>query len=272
MKAPILSIKDRSTLSEFASNLPHALLIAAEQGLDGIGAADELANSEDSDVFYIKPAEKKQIIAVEQVRSLIASLRTYADKRRVIIINDANLMSEAAQNALLKALEEPNKNTHFILVAENPKLLLDTIRSRCQLLQLHKTSPSQDAKLLSQHNLDASAKQQILFLAAGRPLLINQLANSPRKFAEYKEIAVDAKQLLAAKNNYQALKPLAKYFTDRQKALLLTDIIVNMIRFQIHSRGIDAAISSKLAAAETAAKSLKANGNVRLALLQLVIY
>ena len=272
MKTPILSIKDRSTISEFASNLPHALLIAAEQGLDGIGAADELANSENSDVFYIKPAEKKQTIAVEQVRSLIASLRTYADKRRVIIINDANLMSEAAQNALLKALEEPNKNTHFILVAENPKLLLDTIRSRCQLLQLHKTSPSQDAKLLSQHNLDASAKQQILFLAAGRPLLIQQLAKNPKKFAEYKDIAVDAKQLLAAKNNYQTLKPLAKYFTDRQKALLLTDIIVNMIRFQVYSRGIDAAVSSKLAAAEIAAKSLKANGNVRLALLQLVIY
>ena len=56
MKTPTLSIKDRSTLSELASNLPHALLIAAEQGLDGIGAADELANSEDSDVFYIKPA------------------------------------------------------------------------------------------------------------------------------------------------------------------------------------------------------------------------
>ena len=99
-------------------------------------------------------------------------------------------------------------STHFILVAENPKLLLDTIRSRCQLLQLHKTSPSQDARLLSQHNLDASAKQQILFLAAGRPLLISQLANNPGKFAEYKDIAVDAKQLLAAKNNYQALKPL----------------------------------------------------------------
>jgi len=113
MKTPTLSIKDRAAISELASNLPHALLIAAEQGLDGIGAANELANSEDSDVFYIKPAEKKQTIAVEQVRSLIASLRTYADKRRVIIINDANLMSEAAQNALLKALEEPNKNTHF---------------------------------------------------------------------------------------------------------------------------------------------------------------
>ena len=64
MKTPILSIKDRSTISEFASNLPHALLIAAEQGLDGIGAADELANSENSNVFYIKPAEKKQTSAV----------------------------------------------------------------------------------------------------------------------------------------------------------------------------------------------------------------
>ena len=59
MKTPTLSIKDRSTISKFASKLPHALLIAAEQGLDGLGAANELANSEDSDVFYIKPAEKK---------------------------------------------------------------------------------------------------------------------------------------------------------------------------------------------------------------------
>lgn len=271
MKTPTLSIKDRSTISEFASNLPHALLITAEQGLDGIGAANELASSEDSDVFYIKPAEKKQIIAVEQVRSLIASLRTYADKRRVIIINDANLMSEAAQNALLKALEEPNKNTHFILVAENPKLLLDTIKSRCQLLQLHKTSPSQDAKLLSQHNLDASAKQQILFLAAGRPLLIQQLARNPKKFAEYRQLATDAKHILVSPRQYSALKSLAKYFTDRQKALLLTDIIINMIRFQALSHGMNHQFEEQLSRTITVANALRSNANIKLSLTQLVL-
>ncbi len=77
-------------------------------------------------------------------------------------------MTEPSQNAFLKALEEPNKNTNFILVAKN-RMMLDTIESRCQTLTLHKTTSAQDKKLLEKYNLDPASSQQILFLAAGRP-------------------------------------------------------------------------------------------------------
>ena len=52
------------------------------------------------------------------------------------IVFDADCLMPQAQNAFLKTLEEPPKRTFFILITENPKTLLSTIRSRCQTLSL----------------------------------------------------------------------------------------------------------------------------------------
>jgi hypothetical protein len=57
-------------------------------------------------------------------------------ERRVILIVGADRANEQVQNALLKALEEPAPRQMFILVADEPGLLLPTIRSRCQPLRI----------------------------------------------------------------------------------------------------------------------------------------
>ena len=49
-------------------------------------------------------------------------LRTYAINRRVIVIDEADSMTEPSQNAFLKALEEPNKNTNFYPCREKPEV------------------------------------------------------------------------------------------------------------------------------------------------------
>ena len=269
MSEVIISTRDTQKISQISSQLPHALLVIADYGLDGLGVAQMLAKN--SDIFHLKPLPEKQTISVDQIRELISTLRTYAINRRVIIIDEADSMTEPSQNAFLKALEEPNKNTNFILVAKNPKLMLDTVRSRCQTLTLHKTTSTQDKKLLEKYNLDPASSQQILFLAAGRPLLIKELAENPEKFAEYRQLATDAKQILATNREYDTFKNLAKYFSDRQKAILLTDIIVNMIRFQSLSRGMNSSLEEQLEKTTSVASALKSNANVRLALTQLVI-
>ena len=269
MPEVIISARDAQKISQISSQLPHALLVIADYGLDGLGVAQMLAKN--SDTFHLKPLPEKQTISVDQIRELISTLRTYAINRRVIIIDEADSMTEPSQNAFLKALEEPNKNTNFILVAKNPKLMLDTVRSRCQTLTLHKTTSAQDKKLLEKYNLDPASSQQILFLAAGRPLLIKELAENPEKFAEYRQLATDAKQILATNRKYDVFKNLAKYFPDRQKAILLTDIIVNMIRFQALSHGIKPSLEEQLEKTTSVASALKSNANVRLALTQLVI-
>ena len=269
MSEVIISARDAQKISQISSQLPHALLVIADYGLDGLGVAQMLAKN--SDIFHLKPLPEKQTISVDQIRELISTLRTYAINRRVIIIDEADSMTEPSQNAFLKALEEPNKNTNFILVAKNPKLMLDTVRSRCQTLTLHKTTSTQDKKLLEKYNLDPASSQQILFLAAGRPLLIKELAENPEKFAEYRQLATDAKQILATNREYNTFKNLAKYFSDRQKAILLTDIIVNMIRFQALSHGMNPSLEEQLEKTTSVASALKSNANVRLALTQLVI-
>ena len=268
MSEVIISARDAQKISQISSQLPHALLVIADYGLDGLGVAQILAKN--NDTFHLKPLLEKQTISVDQIRELISKLRTYAINRRVIVIDEADSMTEPSQNAFLKALEEPNKNTNFILVAENPKLMLDTVRSRCQTLTLHKTTSAQDKKLLEKYNLDPASSQQILFLAAG-PLLIKELAENPEKFAEYRQLATDAKQILATNREYDTFKNLVKYFSDRQKAILLTDIIVNMIRFQSLSRGMNSSLEEQLEKTTSVASALKSNANVRLALTQLVI-
>ena len=269
MSEVIISARDAQKISQISSQLPHALLVIADYGLDGLGVAQILAKN--SDIFHLKPLPEKQTISVDQIRELISMLRTYAINRRVIVIDEADSMTEPSQNAFLKALEEPNKNTNFILVAKNPKLMLDTVRSRCQTLMLHKTTSAQDKKLLEKYNLDTASSQQVLFLAAGRPLLIKELAENPEKFAKYRQLATDAKQILATNREYDTFKNLAKYFSDRQKAILLTDIIVNMIRFQALSHGMNPSLEEQLEKTTSVASALKSNANVRLALTQLVI-
>lgn len=76
-------------------------------------------------------------IRVDQVRDLIAEIAgaPFEARRRVFVVDDAHTMNEAAQNALLKSLEEPPPRSHVILVSAAPLGLRLTIRSRCQLLR-----------------------------------------------------------------------------------------------------------------------------------------
>ncbi len=75
-------------------------------------------------------------LTVDQVRELAADAQVLPNEaeRKVYIIEEAELMNPNAQNAALKLLEEPPATVIFLLCAVNPGLLLETVRSRCQLL------------------------------------------------------------------------------------------------------------------------------------------
>lgn len=98
------------------------------------------------DVVYAVPAPDKREISVEQVRSLRAGvyIRPNEGTRKVCVISPADAMNPAAQNALLKVLEDGPAYAAFLLPAENPGLLLDTVRSRCELLTLPREEAGPD--------------------------------------------------------------------------------------------------------------------------------
>ncbi len=95
------------------------------------------------DLSRTAPPPDKAEITVEQIRSLRADayVRPNEGRRKVYVIDPADAMNPAAQNALLKVLEEGPAYAAFLLVSDRPGKLLDTVRSRCELLSL----PREDA-------------------------------------------------------------------------------------------------------------------------------
>lgn len=81
-----------------------------------------------------KTEKRKSFISVEQIRDLNArlGLSSFSSGPKVVFIEDASAFSMGAVNALLKTLEEPKGNTHFILRAGSSDELPATIVSRCQ--------------------------------------------------------------------------------------------------------------------------------------------
>ena len=72
---------------------------------------------------------------IEYARKKI-SLKAFNGGARVCILWGAEKMSNQASNAFLKILEEPPKDTYFLLIAENQEEILPTIVSRCQIVNL----------------------------------------------------------------------------------------------------------------------------------------
>ena len=76
-------------------------------------------------------------IGIDRVRELQRelALKPFEAERKVAVIDDADALTDAAQNSLLKTLEEPPGQTVILLVATNPNSLLPTVRSRCYVLR-----------------------------------------------------------------------------------------------------------------------------------------
>ncbi|MFQ6113244.1 MAG: DNA polymerase III subunit delta' [bacterium] len=76
-------------------------------------------------------------ISIERIREVrrVSSYKSLEGKGRVIIIIDAERMTQEASNALLKILEEPPQKMYLLLISSRPNLLLPTITSRCQVIK-----------------------------------------------------------------------------------------------------------------------------------------
>ena len=124
------------------------------------------------DIIRVTVPEGKRNITVEQVRQLRADayIRPNEAPRKVFVIENAQAMNDSAQNALLKVLEDGPAYLAFLLVAENPQQLLETIRSRCELLSL---APGEDAAPKERDpELEQTARELAELLTAGVPMAL----------------------------------------------------------------------------------------------------
>jgi DNA polymerase-3 subunit delta' len=102
------------------------------------------------DVLQWLAPDEKASIKIDPVRQVLrrAGYRPFDGRHRVIVIDGAEALEVAAQQALLKMLEEPPAATSFVLITPHPDVLLPTIRSRCPQLRFGPLSPAQLAQAL----------------------------------------------------------------------------------------------------------------------------
>jgi DNA polymerase-3 subunit delta' len=122
------------------------------------------------------PAKSKETkaspwISIEQVRELhdFIHVSSHRGGRKVIIVSPAEALNVAAANALLKSLEEPPPQTHFILISHRPHRLMRTIISRCRQLSLQVPALPVAASWLAEQGI--KDPEVVLAQASGAPLL-----------------------------------------------------------------------------------------------------
>ncbi len=142
---------DLLTAAQRDSRLGHAYLITGALGSGKRQLASDIfrlvndlpPSSEDPldhhpDAHTVEPESKSRRIVIEQIRELERELhmKSSRSKKKLGVIIEADRLVTAASNAFLKTLEEPPANSMLILLTASPEMLLDTILSRCLIVQL----------------------------------------------------------------------------------------------------------------------------------------
>ena len=158
----------------------------------------------------------KVIISIEEVRQLVqfAALGSTLGDYRIVIIEDADRMTERTSNVLLKALEEPQPKTVWILCAPSAADMLPTIRSRTRNVVLRLPSIEEVAQLLMQRDgvkeelALASARQAQQHVGMARRLAMSADARK-RRMDTLREL-VGIKNLSGAMATAERLLAFAK--------------------------------------------------------------
>ena len=158
------------------------------------------------DVIVVEPGEMGSI-KIDPVREVIerAQYRPFEGRRRVVVIDDADALMPAAQNALLKILEEPPSSSVFALVSAMPDALLPTVRSRCPRLRFGPLTPGEIADALTRDHDYTEAEARVVAADAegslGRALeaasadLAEARANAQRLLEQTARVADPVKRI-----------------------------------------------------------------------------
>lgn len=158
---------------------------------------------------------KQGEIRVEDAQEILKSLalKSYEGGYKVMIIWMAEKMNISASNKLLKLLEEPSDKTLFILIAENEEDIIQTIRSRCQVLQFNRLSDKVIADaLVSRQNIEPRMAAKIAHQAQGNYNKALQLLTEDGEDVYFEKWFVDwVRGAFRAKGNAAAINDLISW-------------------------------------------------------------
>ncbi|WMJ79985.1 DNA polymerase III subunit delta' [Clostridium sp. MB40-C1] len=203
-------------------NFSHAHLIIGEDGIGKSLIAKETAlrlldkheNRDYVDIIEWKVMKNKQSIGVDEVRDIIREVnkKPYEGDKKIIIVYESHKMTIEAQNAFLKTIEEPPKGVTIILLSESLGLILETIRSRCQIHKLKRLSSEEIREYLLREypDLELDKVRAVTAFSDGIPGRC-QLFLEDNSFIEIRDISLDI-LLQINKKEKSIVKKYEKFF------------------------------------------------------------
>ena len=225
-------------------NLSHAQLISGEDGIGKSILAEILGklilngdlNREYVDIINYKPS--KASFGVDDVREIIDEVnkKPFEGDKKVIIIHQGNKLTIQAQNALLKTIEEPPTEVYIIILCESLELILDTIKSRCEIYKLTPLTKDELYKYIAIKGYDYSEEEKASAIAfsEGIPGRIDRYF-SDTELQELREKIVDL-LLQLTNNEIEAIlekeEQLVSYKQNKEEVInvlssFIRDILVN---------------------------------------------
>ncbi|MDD1782751.1 DNA polymerase III subunit delta' [Enterovibrio sp. ZSDZ35] len=166
------------------------------------------------DFHWLRPEAEGKQLGVDVIRAgnKYAWETSQLGGQRVILVQNADRMGEAAANALLKTLEEPPANCHFILLTESMDSMLPTVVSRC-----NKWKPKMPDELVAKRWVESelfeSVPLQVIRINRGAPLAAKAFIDKG-----------------SASKHEALLSAFTKYLTDKQGIFNVTESIVKSDR------------------------------------------
>jgi DNA polymerase III delta prime subunit len=268
----ILHPKTRQALDGFLRQPTHALLLTGDRGV-GLGTiAETLARQiASASTVIVKPRlhdkQKTLSINIDDIRELGQFTR---DRRRdalVIVIDEAEAMTEKAPEAFLKSLEEPVAQIFYILTTHTPAKLPATIKSRAQTVEILPPPTEMCDQLLA--GVASSELAKIKFLGDRRPTEIVRLLGDADYFRATAAAMETAKNFVQG-NSAQRLEIVAGT-TTRDAAIALAQNVAKLLALAMNRAKNPKTAANYLNAVSEVIDNLYQNGNVRAQLTYLAL-
>ena len=170
----LISKGSKKQIDLFLKDPSNSLVIESNAQESGIEITNDLVKkllglNENNDLenysyFYKIEKNKKNTVAIDDIRDLIKKLTLKSLNKnqinRVALIIDGELMSEEAQNSILKLLEEPPKDTVIIILTKSIKALKPTIISRSAIIKLTKPTYDEFTQYFSNDDSEQDSKNK----------------------------------------------------------------------------------------------------------------
>jgi DNA polymerase III subunit delta' len=198
------------TRAQADGRLGHAYLITGDAGsgkrqlaadvfrlVNGLPPGDVELLFAHPDAHTVEPESKSRRIIVDQMRELERALHMKAGSaaKKLGVIFEADRLQPQAANAFLKTLEEPPANSMLLLLTTAPEMLLETILSRCLLLQLR--PPAEVVRSAWEGKLLTALSEYFAQPVAAQGREIPQIFGLVRDF---QDILADCKDSIASEN------------------------------------------------------------------------